>query len=154
MSKDRPSLNDLINELAERDFGRVVSLDPESQQSLNDYDSARLALENIFRWILADELASNESMYDQVRYDMVYEILNQLCGCSRVTLHQEILEVQSLKRNHGKWEICNSLKDLLSREQKEILMKVMSNCLLKDLKDAEFSNYLRNKIALKLGLAI
>lgn len=86
----------------------------------------------------------------QLISDWFYELL----GWSQIEFHQALHDRKAFLRNDPARQSGKSLRELLTREQKERLLRGIMNVWLSHLDDKDFASYLQNKLALQLGCAV
>jgi hypothetical protein len=124
-----------FNELREQ-FNKSL---PEPLQSRDDN------LEVMLTWLLAHELASNEEIYDQKRYDLLYEGINRAFGWSRVELHKSVLEAKSMLKSYS--DPAKVLRKGMTERSIEVLLEVLKSVVLSSCEDESFQNYLVEKVS-------
>lgn len=90
------------------------------------------------------ELATNEHLYDQPRYDALYLGLNRVLGWTRVQLHQNLLEYKSLQRSCPTG--ISAVREGLSKSSKVLLAKIIDELFLSEINNPDFRVYLSNKL--------
>lgn len=136
--------NDILKDLNPMsDFQQLEKRFSESLQIGVEEDTY---LSDMLSWLLVHELATNEKLYDQTRYDYIYEGLHSVLNYSRLKLHREILEFKACKSMSGPYD---SYRELMTNESKTILLEGL-NELLRGCPDDEFKQYLRGKVEAKV----
>ncbi len=106
-------------------------------------------VELILGQAVACELAVNEKLYDQRRYDIVFAGLQNAFGWSRFDLHQAILAGRSMIKSVS--DPLKSTRFVLPEEAKEVLLRIVDEVLLINCDDTDFRVYLREKLATRIG---